>query len=76
MSLIETRLCYEGHKDRLDVYVKECREGKRKARENRYDIPRCEAGDKDHTRMTARSKARRTTMRMIMHQPDLVSSVS
>lgn len=34
------------------------------------------AGSENHIRITARSKARRITMRMIIHQPDLVSSVS
>jgi hypothetical protein len=37
---------------------------------------RMHVGDEDHIRMTARSNARRITIRMTMHQLDFVSSVS
>ena len=45
-------------------------------RTKRTNPPGCAVGDEVHTRMTARSKARRTITRIMMHQPDFVSSVS
>ena len=59
---------------RLDVWVKDWKERERAG--GKTEISRMRSGARDHTRMTARSKARRMTMRIMMHQPDFVSSVS